>query len=404
MSGRTSSRGAVALPIVGLVALLLLLLAGLVHGNLLAARRLATHQWDATRANEAAEAGVAWLLAHINQPAPVDDACRTAEVGGAGFIDRFAGVVDADGRWTPPAARGQCAQAGDGWACRCPSPSAAAASAPLPSDGPSFAVQLHPARRPDLLQLVADGCSGPVAPCPSNADDARARITVSVARLPALRHLPAAALTVPGRVTLGAAPWTLAAAGGAPLALHTGGAVTAPRLVLSGAPGAPAGSLQRTGDATLHDGPPSDRFAAQFHLAPRHWQTLPAVRRIDCHTPCDDALRQAGRADAPTLLWLDGGLHTAAPLTLGAPDRPVLLVADGPVRAQAALTVHGLLHLRAADWRSPAGLHVLGAVTAEGDLHADGPATVRVAPAALDTLRRHAGAFLRVPGSWRDFE
>ena len=428
--GRAPACGAATVPLVVVVALLLLLLAGLVQGRLATAQRLAAAQVHAARADSAAEAGVAWLLAHLNSGTRVDDRCEPAD-GGRSLASRLAGRPDGAGRWSPPDGSAGCAHRADsGWACQCARP-AGLPGAPAPGPGPAtgsavgsgsgsgagsasggtgsgevtFAVALHAAPRGDLLHLVAHGCSGGVAPCAAGDGDGRARVSVTVARLPALRHAPAAALTVPGRLGLGVAAWTLTAGPGASLALHTGGPVAATRLTLAGPTGTPRAALQVLGDTSLHvPAAAAARFAAQFQLPPADWQTLPAVWRIDCRAPCDGPVQAALRSDASPVLWLQGGLRLAGPVALGTADRPVLVVADGPVDVGAPATLHGLLHLRAPDWRSPAGFAVTGAVTAEGDLEAHGPATVRHAPAVLQALARGAGRVLRVPGSWRDFE
>ncbi|MET0348376.1 MAG: hypothetical protein ABW067_01195, partial [Rhizobacter sp.] len=208
------TRGGAALPVVLTVAGLLLLLAGLVHGHLLTSQRLAANQHHAAIAAEAADAGIDWMLGRLNAGTPVDARCRP-EAGSTTppFRDTFAGLPDEHGAWSPPSAPAACA-IHDTWDCRCP---AAAPSAPAPRDVPpraAFSVQLLDGAPPDVMKLTATGCSGWALACggpPAVDADARARVSVSVAHLPALAHAPAAALTVHGRLDLGDAPWRLAA-------------------------------------------------------------------------------------------------------------------------------------------------------------------------------------------------
>ncbi|MET0348274.1 MAG: hypothetical protein ABW067_00685, partial [Rhizobacter sp.] len=158
-------------------------------------------------------------------------------------------------------------------------------------------------------------------------------------------------------------------------------------------------------DPTLRLADPASAFARQFHMDPAAWRALPSVRQLACAIPCDaplDALL-GPRVHHP-MLWLAGGLHLAAPATLGSPTRPVLLVVDGPVHLAAATRIHGVVWARSSRWHSPGVAEVIGAVVAESDLRGSGTASIRHDPAILQALRQRTGTFVRVPGSWRDFE
>ena len=411
------------------MAFLMALIAGLAHANLVIAQRLAARQVQAARAAEAADAGLDWTLARLNAPQPVDDACEPAPASsGTGFRDRHLPPLAEHGMPTPdPALQPACTATRDGWRCACPM----AGAAPVHDPGgiepvPAFRVRLEPHAAPGLLSLRSTGCSdialaclAPAATSLPGADDAsdresspaagraeaRAERSLDLAFLPALSHLPAAALTVHGRVDLGNAPWQLSSAapphGG--LALHAGGSVRAPALVVHAAPGAPRSSARLAPDAALSAPPLPHRFAQLFRLGHAGWQALPTVHRIDCHVPCDAAVSKAVSADEGfQLLWLEGGLRLSTTATLGRGDHPVLLVSNGPVELLAPVEIHGLVYTTASAWRDDAGASVHGAVVAQGDLLASGATHIHHDPAVLQALAR-AGTFVRVPGSWKDF-
>lgn len=402
-------RGGAALPVVLTVAGVLLLLAGVVHGHLLTSQRLAANQQRAAIAAEAADAGIDWMLGRLNAGTPVDAACRPDPGSTAPtFRGTFAGDPGGDGAWNPSPHPAACAIHEAGWVCRCP------ASGPIPPDaGPpphaAFSVRLDADTPSDVMRLTATGCSGWAPDCggPGGAQaDARARAIVSVGHLPALAHPPAAALTVHGRLDLAGATWSVAA-GVLPgaLAVRAGGPVDAGRLEVQGPPGAPRSSLVAAADPSLQPAGPSAAFARQFHMDPAAWRALPAVRQVACGSPCDGALHaMLGPVVYHPMLWLAGGLHLASASTLGTPERPVLLVVDGPVHVAAPVRIHGVVWARSPRWDTPGTADITGAVVAEGDLSGSGATRVRHDPPTLQALHHRTGTFVRVLGSWRDFE
>lgn len=450
-NGRRPTVRGVVLPIVLVAAFLLALIAAFAHANLLVAQRLAARELQSARANEAAEAGLDWALARLNGPQPLDARCEpTGTAAGHRFRDTHAGAPPAPGasavlpHWPSPAAALQpaCRVHDGAWQCACPGGDLAALD-PIAANvvSPGFRIRLAPHPRPGLMSLTVAGCSHADEDClaptaspepspgtggPSEADadqagapspapsfslnptqEARAHRALLLAHLPALSQPPAAALTVHGSLTLGAARWELAAAappeGG--LALHTGGPVQASALLVRPAPGTPAAAARRESDATLVGAGPAHRFAQRMRLGHADWQALPTVRRIDCHTSCDAALAAAiAPAEGFQMIWLEGGLHLARAATLGTPEHPLLLVSNGPVELLAPVRLQGLVYATGSTWRDEGGSEVLGAVIAEGPLHGLGAGTTRVRhdPTTLARLAT-VGTFVRVPGSWKDF-
>lgn len=440
------SRGGAALPVVLATAFVLALIAAFAHANLLVAQRLAARDVQSARASEAAEAGLAWALARLNAPQPVDSRCEpTGTAAGHRFRDSHAGEPpgpDASASAVPPwpspspALQPACRVHEGTWRCACPAGTLATLD-PVPGDtvSPGFRIRFAPHPEPGLLSLTATGCSdanedclapGPTAaPSPGPEDaappdpiaspapatpplrnpEARAHRSLLLAHLPALARAPAAALTVHGGLTLGSARWELTAAapplGG--VALHTGAPVHAPALRIHPAPGKPVAAALLEADASLTAHRPAHRFAQRMRMGHADWQTLPTVRRINCESGCDTALVAAtAPAEGFQMIWLEGGLRLSTRMTLGSAERPVLLVSNGPVELLAPVRIHGLVYSTGSTWRDDGGAEVMGAVVAEGHLVGTGTTHVRHDPAALALLAR-TGTFVRVPGSWKDF-
>lgn len=407
-------RGGAALAAALMLAFAMGALALFTHRNLHTAQQLVATQYRATRAFEAAEAGLGWMLARLNAGDPVDAACvprPDAPSGEPSFSARHAGDRTAGGPWAPPALQPACRVTDTGWSCHCPDHGEGTPTAPEgAANAPAFAVRLRPHASGHVMTLQATGCSDTASPCVPAVDgepaaEAHTRLATELAHLPALAQVPTAALTVHGDVQLGSAGWRLQHAGtDGSLALHAGGAVVADRLTLVGAPGSPAAASLLAHDAALARVTAEARFAALFRLDPAAWRALPSVRRVACHSPCDAALAAAlGPGTRHPMVWLDGGLHLAAAATLGTAERPVLLVSDGPVRLAGALVLQGLVYTTSADWHDAAGAEVTGAVVAQGALHGSGTTRIRHDPAVLAGLHERTGTFVRVNASWKDF-
>lgn len=405
--------GGASLAVTLMVAVALSLLAAMAHHALLAEQRMAANQHRATVAFDAAEAGIDWVLARLNDGSPHPASCTAGEAASrdGAFRDRHAGLPDMQGRWQPPGLLGTCTLQAGTWQCTCDGSSAGSHTSGPPaassSPAPRFSVSLQAGDPPHTLRVVATGCAvgAPNAPCAAQSTpdaSAAARITVDIGHLPALAHAPVAALTVRGALSP-SARWTLVnrdpASG---ITLHTGAAATTQHLTLQTVPGTPAPASVIDADVPLRDTAPARFFASLFRLDKPNWVALPTVRRIPCTSACDSAVRQAV-ADGARQLWLDGGLSLADAATIGSPSRPVLLVADGPVRLSARATVHGLVYTTSAEWHDGSGAAIHGAVVAEGALNGPGGSTVHHDAAVLAALHRATGTFARIPGSWRDF-
>ncbi len=445
-------RGAAALVVVMVLFFILSLVAAYSSRNLIFEQRTSANYYRATKAFEAAEAGLEWALAQLNG-GRIDAACTpSADPGATTFRDRYL-VMLADGSlgvrtWNDAgvetARRAACVRGAAGLECDCPDGAAPALAAPAGTGAtPAFLVsfEVPPGAPPGVVRVVAQGCSNFDASCltsiPAGAD-ANASASALVALAPALTQAPLASLTVRGDLQPGNARFV--ATHPDAVAVMAGGGQTEVNMAnIETPPGTPQSDLalqqrlQAFGDSTLGDptAPPGGLSAGErmflglFGVAPAAFRLQPAVVRRSCTDDCAGVLGAAVAAFPGRVLWIDGDLAFGAAddLTLGSPGAPVVLVIDGNLQMASGsrVAMHGLVHLRGGSLLADAGADVTftGAFVAEGEAGGvdDGRLTIQGEPRfvydadlvqrAQALVARRAldfGSFARVPGSWRDFQ
>ncbi len=412
-------RGLAALIVTLSLFFAMVLTAVFVNRNLLVEQHSATNHDRATQAFEAAEAGLEWALAQLNNPQRLGADCTvSATTGAAAFRTRYLRSDTRSGRlapveWTDAGSarplRASCVRSGDAWACSCPADAAPSLSiASGSAAAPSFSIEFAAAERPGVIRIVSTGCSRGVNLCVADdnqRNDATARVETSVALLPALRTPPVAALTARGAVASTAAFGAHNADPESGIAIHAGGTITVPAARLTTPAGAALADALLPKDAALAGSTAAQFFASHFGLGKADWSTQPGVVRIDCSVDCVPALlRATDAAGTPPLIWADGDLALGGPITVGTLERPVVLVVSGVVRLGDAVQFHGVLHAGAVSWATPAaGALLRGALLSEAGYGGDGTPALVYDRAVLATLQRASGSFVRVSGSWRDF-
>ncbi|HKW85358.1 MAG TPA: PilX N-terminal domain-containing pilus assembly protein [Burkholderiaceae bacterium] len=413
-------RGAAALVVTLMLFFAMVLTAVFVNRNLLVEQLAAANHDRAAQAFEAAEAGLEWALAQLNNPQRLGADCTlSAAAGVSAFRAHYLRADARSGRFTPAEwndagvtrpLRASCLRTSTGWACSCPSDAAPSlAIGSDPGTAPSFSIEFFAAERPGAVRIVSTGCSRATSVCIAN-DDARrnaasARVEASVVLVPALRTPPAAALTARAAVV---SPATFGAHNADPesgLAIHAGGAISAPAARLTAPAGAGLGDGLLPNDAALAGSTAAAFFAKRFGLGKADWSTQPGVTRIDCSIDCLPALRRAiDTVGTPPLVWVDGDLVLEGPVTVGTLERPVALIVSGAVRLGGAVRFHGVLYAGAVTWSTPdTGALLRGALLSEAGYGGDGTPALVYDRAVLATLQRASGSFVRVSGSWRDF-
>lgn len=417
---RSRQRGVAGLLVTTLLCLATILVVAYASRHIVVEARVSATQYRTAQAFEAAEAGIEWAVARLNDPARVGADCRpSGDVAATPLRDRWLGFQGSDGRllpatWNdagvPVPLRAACVRTAGGWMCSCPLDSAPALPSPVGNaTAPAFGIELSAAPQAGIVRIVSMGCTRRDANCSAasgTSHDATSRIEAAFVLWPALRSAPVAALTVRGEVTVGAAAIGAhqrdGASGG--LALHAGGAVDASAIRLTAPAGSSlAGSLVAA-DATLAGLDPERFFMRWFGMGITAWRTQAAVTTVACVGDCTGALRAAVDTGS-RLVYVDGDAAITGPAVFGTPDDPVVVVARGPLRMSGAVTLHGVIYGAALRWDdavAPAAL-VRGATLVAGHYTGNGAPDFVHDTAILERLKTRAGSFVRVDGSWKDF-
>jgi hypothetical protein len=422
MAGTTNAsrqRGAAALVVTALLFFAMLLVVAAANRAVLVEAGSSANQYKSTQAFEAAEAGLEWTLARLNDDTRLDDECLPSESAGAtSFRDRHLRFDPATAALTPVTwndgavavpLQAACVHGDAGWACSCPGngvPSLPAVAGA--ATAPGFAVSLLPGAKPGLVVVVATGCSHGSSLCAASASaphEAAARVEVALGLVPALRAAPAAALTARGDVDAGSATLGLhnLDAGSGGTAVDAGGQVSGTALRLSAPPGSSLDATIVAGDSALSGLDDGRFFKRWYGMDAALWLAQPATKRIVAGGDCADAV-VAAVAQGYRMIGVDGDLSIEGPVTLGTPELPVVIAVSGALRLSGAVTVNGLVSAASLDWNDAAsGASIRGAALIDGNYGGNAAADFIHDAQMLARLRGGYGSFARVDGSWKDF-
>ena len=422
---RANQRGVAALVITLVLFFTMMLAALYVNRNLVFEQRSSANQYRATQAFEAAEAGLEWAGAMLNNPQRIGADCQASAAPGSSFRDRFLTQDRTSSRfaarsWNNAGSaaplQAACVRSPGGWSCACPGDGAPVLAAPAgDSAAPAFILKFAGGDKPGVLRVVSTGCTNLAGTCaPGSADraDATATVEVSFGLLPAIATLPVAALTARGSVDAGAAAIGLhnadAASGG--IAVHAGALIAAPLARLSVPAGSAAAQALVEGDAALAALSPERLFSTYFGIDKLAWKNQLVVRRVACGADCAGPLASAiDSAVGNPMLWVSPPPGTPAridgPVTLGSPERPVVIVVDGALQLGGAVRLHGVVYSGSLRWSDTPGPGALlrGAAIVEGDYSGNAGADLVYDAPLLAILETATGSFARINGSWRDY-
>lgn len=414
-------QGAAALVVTMLLFFAMVLVAVFVNRNLVFEQRSSANQYRSTQAFEAAEAGLEWAQAQLNNSARLGTDClTTADVTATSFRARYLGYTRATSAFAPvtwnnagnvTALQPTCVRTDGGWSCNCPEQGAPILAAPVGNGpAPAFTLQFAAGAKPGIVRVVATGCTrlaGACMPGSTASVDATARVQTDLGLLGGLRTPPAAALT-----TRGAFDADAAAIGvhnpdpDSGIAIHAGTGIAAAHARLSTPAGASLAGALVGNDTALANLSTNQLFASYFGLDKAGWKNQQTVDQVDCAAGCTAALVAAiAAAGNNPMVWVEGDLTLAGPLTLGSAQHPVLIVVNGSVRLTGAVMLHGLIYGQALSWNhtTGSGAAVRGALISEGDYRGDATPELFFDAELLALLKSNSGSFVRVSGSWRDF-
>lgn len=437
-------RGAATLIVVMILFFIITLVAAYTSRNLLFEQRTSANQYRSTLAFETAEAGLEWAIARLNEGRMNDD-CSQLDPGTAvaappqpSFRERYLEIDPTSGVITAAATAGVtkiagCIFNGVGWSCHCPdtgNPAPVVAAYTGNGPFPAFWVRfrhnlLGTPQRPGIVRIQVNACTRADASClnfnrVAESGDGLATVWSMASLRSGLATAPAAALTVRGTFTHGGYTALVsndnAESGG--ITIHGGQAVAAGSLQLLSIPGTPAQLSIWSADpalayadlatppVTTADDGRNRMFNAFFGNWPATYAAQPGVVTFDCSADCTAANVNAVVARHPGhAVYLSGGGRLRIEAAIGTALAPVLIVTDGPVEFSAAVTVHGAIYSRAANWDLDGDGTILGAAIAErGFAFDDNDLSILYDRAVLLRLRNLTGSFAKVAGSWRDYQ
>jgi hypothetical protein len=444
---RLHQQGAATLVIVLLILLIASMMAAHSSRQIVLDQRGVNHQLRAAQALEAAEAGLEWALAMLNH-GRIDAQCRSSsDEADPSFRQRYLST-DPSGRITPAlSASGapisaRCV-ADDvpgsvlGWRCQCPSDdSAPPVATPSGAIQPAFRVRfaalphsqglvgLAP-EKPGVVRIEVVACTrGDLAHCldfggAGTAGEGRAQIAANLALAGRPGQPPLAALLA--REAVSASGYTAVnRAAEAGFTVQAGGAVHTSATFIG-----PAGSAGGAATVVDHDtalqalapstGPQGadsgDRLLASIFGVPAEpLRQQPATVRLECgSSACTAAVvRAAARLNPGRPIWLSGGLTVEddGGGALGSALQPLMLVVNGPLHwaPGSELPITGLVVVRSPLWTLQGGGRIVGAAVADGSVAGHAGITFIHDRPVLERLRWNSGSFVRVPGSWKDYE
>ncbi len=216
-----------------------------------------------------------------------------------------------------------------------------------------------------------------------------------------------------------------AIAGGSGVTVHSGGTISGYSQLVS-QPGSPGSASLIESDlefllpavtVTVAGVPVTktqrDRmFAAVFNMWPLTFEQQQAATAFPSGSL---TVSQLAERNPWRPIWVSGDLAVAA--DIGTAANPVLMVVNGKLTfTNAAAKVYGLVYIRlpdGSDTRYPAGPdfwdtsgagQIVGAAVSDNKIEGNGTTSYIYDPAVMNLLRWNTGSFVRVPGSWKDFQ
>ena len=429
-------RGVAALTVVMVLFFVMALVAAYTNRNLVFEQRISANSYRATRALEAADAGVEWTLAMLNGGRTTANCTVPTVDVAAGFDDfRSRYLVPSDNEvngegafdlaWRPVAANPvypACIIVDGAPRCICPAVGQATPAINAPADGVGSAFRItfrlfHAGNvvRGGAVQFVSRGCANPGdadTGCYTQNDDLPTvdgtnAVIATVGLVRALPVAPKAAITAGTTITANP-PAQLRVSNGdfaSGLTAHAGGPITAPGSQFAGPPG--SGSDGRTdGDGTLAALSAQGAepwFRALFVMDTASYRRQPAVVQLNCAAGCTRGdIANALLLNPRNPIWANGNVDIDAAGALGSAADPMMLIVNGNLTVSADANVTGFVHANQISWTAPAA-NWNGALVAATTFDATGVATVSYDKTVLDTIRLRYGSFVRVPGGWNLF-
>ena len=425
------------------------LIAFFVNRSLIFEQKTSANQYRATRAFEAAEAGIEWATAQLNDVRFTNASCLALAAGATNsFRSRYL-KYDAQLGFQPlSTVQPGCSISSVGGVptpdCVCPTivENSALASA----SGPTFKVQFeaNPTILPDgktdteSVLVTSTGCTSADPRCVPGATgiaDGIQRISVILKLKPSLQSVPAAAITTGGSLQLTSAASTISNTDQNANGLLVDAGVGINNVGVAGCngafknfsntppgnnqpwptlPGTPWQNAMIQNDASLAtlSANPDAMFQSYFgsNLA-QYKQDKSTVVLANCSSktqPYTDfvAAYAKGFRAFYTDCDFDSGGNLGSLTVNGDPNTgPVSLVTTGALKFNGGQTIYGLVYADEAilDAVGLGSGGIQGALVVRGSYCANANAAYAYNGDALRSIRGSTGTLVRVPGSWKDY-
>jgi hypothetical protein len=431
-------RGAAALAVSMVLLFGMTLVAFFANRGIIFEQKTSANQMRSTRAFEAAEAGLEWATAMVNDSRVINTSCIATSGQPTSFRDKYT-PAGSPTNLTPVAnSRPGCRirAAGDP-VCSCPAGGAtadfttAAFSVTTTSD-PNFTVEFTDvASDPESVIVTSYGCVNQTAPCTAAnnaAGDATARVTVMLKLRPIIRAAPSAALTTGGWAQIcGSFNITNTTANANGYLVNSGGQTQigngtyqsgplppgAPNCgggggqTLATTPGTPIANSIVANDTSLSSisGNSQNMFASFFGTTLAQFRAAPTTFTVTGNNAGARATNLINAYSAGwRSFWIDGDIQFSGNLTLGSAAQPVLMVSESDMSFNGNYNIYGVIYSDSADWNDlgTGTSNIYGAVLTRLNYRNNGNGTIVYDPLVLGNVR-DTGVLVRVPGSWRDF-
>lgn len=436
---RRQQRGAAALVVMMLLLFGTSIAAFYLNRGLIFEQKASANQLRSTTAFEIAEAGIEWATGMLNNPLDVTATCTTPNAASALVSFRKKYVQNgATPQITPAALAGTsfpgCKVNGAVLTCDCPGAGATASLgtavqpgftvtfAAVSKNGTPLGTPTYPVANSDdeAVLVTATGCTAQAGTCLASSTnrDATATVSVILKLKPLLRAAPAAALTCGLACDVGSTGafdvgnYDAASNG---ITINAGGAVLNAIGHVSTIPGQPPQNSIIANDPSLAalasqtPGSCTDdkMFGTYFGTTMDAYRTHKSTLQITCTTAndCGNQLTAAFAKNWRSFYFHPPGLELNNIGTLGSSNDGVTIVTPSAIKFNGTVAIYGLLFSNEAV-NSNIGTgnsDIYGAMITCENYTSNGNGTVIFDPDALNSTRRDTAIFVRVPGSWRDF-
>lgn len=433
LSAFQKQRGAAALFVSVVLLVCMTLVAFFANRSLLFEQKTSANQLRSTRAFEAAEAGIEWATAMLNDPRNIDANCTPGATGATKSFRATYLPYDAATGFSPVSnAQPGCSISDSSGtpaiSCRCP----AAGTNPAglaSSTTPTFTLKFDPVNTTTLPDATPDtesvlvtsyGCTsadGRCVPGASGTADAYQKISVILKLRPSLKSVPAAPITTGGALQLTSSASVVnntdLNSNGILVDAGTGiNSVSVPGCTGSfkdfqsatTLPGTPWQNSMITNDASLSSlsSDANAMFQTFFGTTLAQFQADPSTKNL---TSCGSVATDYTAAFSQGYRSFYTTCDFATTSDLGSSTDPIIFVTTGALTFHGGANIYGLVYGDQATWDA-LGLGngtLNGSLIVRGSYCANANATYNYSASALKTVRGTTGSMDRVPGSWKDF-